>query len=421
MKNILTPLLFLSASVLFAQFQGPVPAITNGYGANGSFTVAHIDIRNDNNSFLKPISLFYPEGTTEPVPTIFYSHGFLSSDTTFHIETLRHIASKGYAVVFVPYRAAGVTIAERYITLFDGFVKAARTNPSIIDTTQVGFYGQSFGGGATPRIAYRAFTENNWGTNGKFMFCSAPWYSFELGSNDLPNFPTDCNMLTVLYNDDFTNDHRLGMDVFRNIAINDSIKDCLIVYSDTIGEYTYEADHTLPPQYTGSGEFDALDYYVTFRLIDALADYSFTGNPAAKEVALGNGSIAQLDMGGQLTNLTQSDSPTPAYPESIYTNPCGDQQNERQAFCPAITTINDERSEAVSFSIYPNPSNWQITLGIPPSVEGFKIVISSMDGKIILATANTRVLNIGQLNSGMYLVYLHTDRNKASSRLLIKN
>lgn len=419
MKTIISLFFLLIMNSTYAQFQGPVNEILSGYGANGTFPVSHIDITNDHNTFLKPISIFYPQGTTSPVPTIFYSHGYASSDTTFHLETLHHIASKGYAVVFVPYKTIGVSISERYLTLFDGFTKAARTNPSIIDTTNVGFYGQSFGGGATPRIAYRALTENNWGANGKFIFCSAPWYSFELGTTNLPNFPNDCNMLTILYDDDLTNDHRLGMDIFNNIAIDDSIKDCLIVYSDTIGGYIYQADHTLPPQYTNSGEFDALDFYVTFRLLDALADYSFTHNQSAKDVALGNGSLAQLNMGGQLKNLTHSNSPVPIYAESIYTNPCSDSQNERSIFCGMLTSRPESITKLDQLEIFPNPTQSEINFIPNHNYKSINVSIYSSQGLKIMEVKNQTNLDLTNLNNGIYFTVIVLDGTIFNSTIVI--
>lgn len=406
MKKFILYLLsaFLFQTV-FGQYQGPVSKISSGYGADGSLTVKHIDITNDHNTVLKPISVFYPEGTSTPIPTIFYSHGYASTDTTYHIETLHHIASKGYAVVFVPYKTLGVTIAERYLTLYDGFVKAARENTSIIDTTRVGFYGQSFGGGATPRIAYRSFTENNWGENGKFIFCSAPWYSYELGTTNLSDYPTDCHMLTVFYDDDFTNDHRLGMDIFEHIAIDDSIKDCLTVYTDTVSGYVYQADHTLPAQYTTSSEFDAFDYYVTFRLIDALAEYTFTGNLSAKDVCLGNGSTAQLDMGSQLKKLQHTDSPIPAYAESVYKNPCSSSENERSSFCGLLTSISPQK-KGIGISLAPNPTNGLLNITVLEDYDHLSITVFNVQGKKVYSAKNQVLIDLSTWPSGLYTIHI---------------
>ncbi len=393
---------------LFAQYQGPVTAITSGYGSNGVYSVSVISLTNDHWAS-NEISIFYPSGITAPVPTVFYSHGYASTDTSYHIETLNHIASKGYAVVFVPYKTLGISNQERYATLFDGFVKASRTYSTIIDTTRVGFFGQSFGGGATPRISFRAFTENNWGANGKFIYCSAPWYSFELGATNLANFPTDCKMLTVLYDNDEINDHRMGMDIFNHIAIDDSIKDCIIVYSDTISGYTYSADHYLPTQYTPNGEFDALDCYVTFRLIDALADYSFTGNQTAKDIALGNGNATQINMEEQLPNLFSTNYPSPIYQESIYVNPCNDIKNERQAFCQSILSAENELIKNQMFKIYPNPTNGQLKIHSEIAYQKLEISVFTILGEKILTVDNQTELDISHLTKGTYFIRIKVD------------
>jgi len=170
--RILT-LLLLTVSLLSAQYEGPIPEPTSGYGALGPNDIMHLDIPNPN-FFIKDISIFYPSETSGPVPTICFLHGFGANDTTTYIETLRHIASWGYATVFVPYKTINSTIPQRYQTLYEGFLEAAQQLPMIIDTSRIGLYGHSFGGGAIPATAYKLFVHNNWGVNGKFVFCNAP-------------------------------------------------------------------------------------------------------------------------------------------------------------------------------------------------------------------------------------------------------
>jgi len=408
MKLHLNLILILITNGVFAQYQGPIPALTSGYGSEGSNAVSVVNITNDH-FFLKDISVFYPTGTSLPIPTIFFLHGFGGNDTINYIETLRNLASNGNAVVFVPYKTLGVTIPERYLTLYDGFIKAAQDLPTIIDTTRVGFFGHSFGGGATPRISYQLFTENNWGTNGRFIYCSAPWYSFELGSSNLNDFPVDCNMLTVLFDNDDVNDHRMGMDIFNNIAINDSIKDCIIVYADTVSGYNYEANHSLPAQYSINGVYDAHDYYVTFRLLGALADYTFTGNLTAKNIALGNGSAAQIDMGSQLTPLSVTDNPSPIYQESIYTNPCSDAQNERQEFCQTILGVKYETIENSRIEIYPNPTNGKLKINFKITYQEIKISVFTITGQKILTFNGKTEIDISHLPIGTYFVLINID------------
>jgi pimeloyl-ACP methyl ester carboxylesterase len=387
-----------------AQYQGPVGKITSGYGADGNIKLTVQSLTNDhwaNNNII----VFYPQGTSSPIPTIFFSHSYGANDTTFQIELLRHMASKRYAVVFVPYKTVGVglTIDERYYTLYDGFVKAARTFTNIIDTNKVGFYGHSFGGGATPATAYKAFKLHNWGNKARFIFCSAPWYSYQLGDTALSDFPKDCKMITLLYNDDIVNDHKMGIDVFNHISINDSIKDCLMAYSTTINGYTYEADHNLPSQHAPKAEYDALDYYAPFRLFDALAEYTFTGSLVAKNVALGNGSAVQLNMGGQLPNLTETDHPVSEYPDAKYQFPCDSVINERISYCQSILGVSNP-NENSNVRLYPNPTSTHLFIDISEVYESFTVNVYNQLGVKVLQFTDQLNIDLTPLSTGMYWV-----------------
>lgn len=116
---------------------------------------------------------------------------------------------------------------------------------------------------------------------------------FEITQEELQSFPSDTKLIIEICADDAVNDHRMAADMFTNINIDDAEKDFLVVQSDTINGYIYYAGHDVPTNYNA---FDALDYYAYYRLIDALCDYTFNGNPAGKEVALGNGSTDQVMM-----------------------------------------------------------------------------------------------------------------------------
>lgn len=413
MKKILLFLLTVSGSWLAAQYEGPIPPITTGFGADGTFDVAVVNY--DNDYFpTKDISVFYPEGTTSPVPAIFYSHAYGGNDTTYQTDLLRHIASRGYAVVYVPYKTIGISVEGRYATLRDGFVKAANNLPAIIDTTRTGFYGHSFGGGATPGLAYHFFTERAWGDNGKFIYCSAPWYSYELSQADLTNFPSDCNMLAVVYDDDTINEHRMAMDIFRNIGIDDDDKDYVLVRSDTLMDYVYRADHNLPSQRDNG--FNALDYYVTFRLIDALAEYTFTGNLDAKKVALGNGGQEQINTVDGLKPLVVTDDPVSAYPSSRYTFICDTSANERRAFCES--SVSSVEATHSNVSIFPNPTSDVLRIQGLKSPATSTISIYTMSGQMMLQAENVEEVSVASLPGGLYFVHVRTLKGEVSFKIV---
>lgn len=312
---------------------GPISRPQSGYGADGEYTVAKVSFPSPLYSG-KNVEIFYPKGITTPRPTIFYSHPFGGEESSYNIGLYEFIAKKGYVVVFAPYPTTGVTVDERYSTLWESFKKAVTDYPNIIDTSKVGFMGHSFGGGASFALAHRGFINEGWGKNGRFIFAMAQWYAHQITSEDLQSFPANTKLITQVYDDDVTNDHRLAIDIFNNINIPNSEKDFILIKKSILPTYTYTAEHTLPNTQTS---YDAYDYYGIYRLLDALIDYSFNGNATGKNVALGNGSAVQITMpsynGHALAPLEVTDNPTPAYAQSKYQFQCSSINNPRLGNC----------------------------------------------------------------------------------------
>jgi len=312
---------------------GPISRPKTGYGSDGNYQVAKI-------SFPSPlyngknVEIFYPKDITSPKPVIFYSHPYGGEESAYNIGLYEFIAKKGYVVVFAPYPTTGVTVDERYETLWESFKKAATDYPAIIDTRKVGFMGHSFGGGASFALAHRGFIDEGWGQNGRFIFAMAQWYSYQITQEELESFPENTKLITQVYNDDVTNDHRLAIDIFKNINIPNSEKDFILIKKSILSTFTYTAEHNLP---NTQSSYDAYDYYCIYRLLDAMIDYSFNGNLTAKNTALGNGSKEQVTMpsynGQALSPLEVTDNPSPLYPQSKYSFQCGALNNPRITNC----------------------------------------------------------------------------------------
>ncbi len=404
MRSITVAFLALFSTIpAFAQYNDPnIAKPTTGYGSDGTHPV---DVISFPNSYFsgQNVQIFHPSDISTKVPTIFYSHAYGGFNSTGVSGLLNFAAKKGYAIVFVPYQTTGVTVLNRYENLLTNFRKAARDYPSIIDTTRVGFLGYSFGGGASFGNAYTCFTENNWGSNGRFIYALAQWYSYNISQANLQAFPANTKLLVEIFNDDETNDHRMAVDIFNNISIPAAEKDFLLLKSDTINGYAYIADHGVPGTVT---EFDALDYYGIYRLLDAMCDYTFTGSLAAKNVALGNGNANQVTMPGGLKNLVQTDNPTVVYPESKYLFPCSDVQNLRSNYCPQILGL-DELMEN-NLSIWPNPASDNVHISLPEGSQVKTICILTSDGRLVstVSAQNKKVLEIetAAFTEGIYFV-----------------
>jgi hypothetical protein len=318
-------------------YAGPIAKPTDGYGQDGIYTVSTISFPSPTYKG-KHVEIFYPKELTGPRPVIFYSHPFGGEQSAYNMGLYNFIAKKGYVVVFAPYATIGMSIEERYNTLWQSFKTAVSLYPQLIDTQKAGFMGHSFGGGASYALAYKGFVEEGWGANGRFIFVQASWYSYEITQQQLQHFPANTRLLAQVYDDDETNDHRIAIDLFKSINIPDTEKDFMLVKKSVVENYTYTAEHNLP---NTRSAYDAYDYYVVYRLLDALIDYTFNGNTSAKEVALGNGAAAQVTLPDGLTPLVVTDTPVAAYAQSKYRFPCNNSKNPRANYCGDDTRSRD--------------------------------------------------------------------------------
>ncbi|MBO2012624.1 T9SS type A sorting domain-containing protein [Hymenobacter negativus] len=399
-------LLVLLCAPAHAQYADPnYPKPISGYGSDGPHPVATVSFPNLN--FLgRNIEVYYPADATGRVPTIFYSHAFGGNVSSNISGVLEFAARKGYAIVFVPYQTTGVTVADRYTNLLQGFRRAARRYPTIIDTTRVGFLGHSFGGGASFGNGLRCFLDNGWGQNGRFIYSLAPWYVYNLTPTELASFPGNTRLLVEIFNDDDTNDHRMAIDAFRNVNIPAAEKDFLMLRSDTLANHTYLADHVVP---NTAAAFDALDYYAYYRLLDALCDYTFNGSLAGKNVALGHGSTAQVTMPAGLKPLISSSNPLVRWSQSKYLFPCNDAQNPRIQFCSSIVSATLPGHGAPALEIYPNPAATALTISGAPANQPVR-VFNVLGSLVLTAPDARRQLAVAALPAGLYYLEVGSQR-----------
>ncbi|WP_456385388.1 alpha/beta hydrolase [Desulfolithobacter sp.] len=308
-----------------------IKPVTSGYGAEGPYQVGVLRMRNPMWR-RKPIHVFYPEGYGGKAPTIFFSHAYGATKwETAYPDLIRNVVSNGYVFVYVPYKTLRADVNERYDTLWNGFLAAVERYGNLMDLSRVAFVGHSFGGGATPAMAYKGFVEKGWGAQGRFMFIMAPWYTYNISQNQLQNFPQDTFLMVQVYDQDKVNDHRMAIDLFRNIALPNQNKKFLIVPSQSHNGCKIVADHVTP----GKNPFLALKSWAVFRPLAFLADYTFRRREEARKVLAGDGNFYPMGKwidGTLYPPIRIDNNPLPEHPQSFYKFPWNSRKNPRKAY-----------------------------------------------------------------------------------------
>ncbi len=277
-----------------------VGAITDGWGDSGTYEVAVHQVRNPEWRLGRLVQVYAPVGAPGPRPVVFFSHGFGGNDAKHYDAFLRQIAGNGTVAVFTPYPTLSQA-DHMYDVLWAGDRAAVEELGSSlsIDTTRIGFFGHSFGGGATPWLYDRALDEG-WGSNGAALSISAPWHANRITPQEIATFPASTRVLIQVYADDETNDHDIAIDeIWSHLtSIPDSNKDYLALVPDSRPGCDLVADHYVPATSEARGStLDAFDPWGVWRRTEALGGCAWVGQQSACDIALGGGSPMQTDMG----------------------------------------------------------------------------------------------------------------------------
>jgi acetyl esterase/lipase len=309
-----------SADTLTDTIQNP---IDSGFGADGPYSIICRRFPSPRNT-KDTVSFFVPDPAAHPLPVILFLHGYNNGKTEYFYHLIDHIVSNGYALIFSPYPTFPTvddekTVMDKYEIAYHGFNEAVKRYSEYIDTSRIGIFGQSFGAGAVPWVAHEVLTKKGWGKNGAFLFMSAPWYPFGVSTENLKALPETLKLLVVTYADDVFNDHLTAIDLYKTIGVPESEKCYVTMYSDTLEDLILPANHFVPySDQNVNGVIDNFDFYGIFRLFDALAAYTFTGDVQAKKIALGKGAPEQCFMGewpdgSPVTPFSVSSNPKPLY------------------------------------------------------------------------------------------------------------
>jgi hypothetical protein len=220
----------------------------------------------------------------ETAPLIVFNHGWIAIFPIIYKNWIYHIVKKGNIVVYPRYQF-GIYIG--FNNFYSNAVKAVKDaieelengNHVHPELDKFAIVGHSLGGGFTARMAADASDVGLPIPKAIMPVQPAIQPAIPFGSaSDLSKIPNETLMLVIVGENDTVVGNESGRIIFYNSTqVPISQKDFIIQVTDTYGEPDLIADHIAPICFPFSDTVDAMDYYSTWKLFDALTDYAFYG------------------------------------------------------------------------------------------------------------------------------------------------
>ncbi len=254
-----------------------VDAVT--FGQAGTHTLAAI--------YQEPTELatiYYPTDASavNKVPVVFLAPGFANESPSDYDTILRFIASHGFAAVFIEDNDEFDFSSTDMIV--DAIAMVADKS-DILDTTRIGVFGHSSGGGYAFNILDKLSDVQGWGANGRFIFISEGWFAFDMMQIDMRSLPSNTNVVMQEYDgpggvggNDGTDARIVLTEYYLLESIADDKKDYQI---DVNGNHSY-------PYGQGGTQADYDGISIILEPLDALMQYTFvdSNNIVAHDAAL---------------------------------------------------------------------------------------------------------------------------------------
>lgn len=209
-------------------------------------------------------------------PVVFLSHGWSAVIPKVYSDVIENLTSNGFIVSF-----AGYGIAESALTpgtvakpqIWAGFRQSTLMTRRM-DLDHVGVWGHSYGGGMAPWILTKA-ADAGWGGKSSWLAMYDAWNDHALGGpfgSEPIKLPRHARALMVVYGGPGA-----GAEMFHMLELPVDQKVHVKVNSDCRGAdpCAYPANHATPASWfypNNDLPHDHLDYYGTYRNVQALAD-----------------------------------------------------------------------------------------------------------------------------------------------------
>jgi hypothetical protein len=259
-------------------------------GGNGACGLSESSVPNPRPGATLPVHIYEPTGSDPAVqgggrcdgakrPAVFIAHGFGLSDPASYQDLIDHLVSIGNIVVYPSYDVSDsdgdgdtdrADLEESY-RVVDAGIAAAVSATSRVDTSRVGWWGHSHGGGMVSWLVQQG-AARGWGTKALWMSNVAQAYTQLVGNGEI-TVPSNTQSMTVAFEHDALADKRLGIDVFESLTLPATQKRHVMVNTDVHGQPAMLAEHGAPS--AGDGQADAVDFLL-WRYADLLETCALT-------------------------------------------------------------------------------------------------------------------------------------------------
>ncbi len=255
--------------------------------------------------------MFEPSSPTPAsAPVVLFLHGFAALDPASYQFWYGQMVLKGYTVVWAQYQTDAIALdswnwannaADAFVDALARLDQPNRVRPlkNAQGKYRTAIVGHSLGGFFGFVLAAKA--TRSWWTQlpaPEAIVAIEPGAKRLVPGEDYSRIPASTKVLMVSGEDDTINCIDQANQIWtRMTQVPDANRDFLLVRSDRRGTPQQIANHFFP---NTSGQedtaaVDARDYYITWKLSVAMLNCTFKGTDC--NIALGNGSLQQTDMG----------------------------------------------------------------------------------------------------------------------------
>jgi hypothetical protein len=260
----------------------PTPPQQPPEGPGGS-NYSHANVKQSRHGFgVRQFWIFEP---TDPIPSsaplIVFNHGWSAFYPFYYKAWIVHLVKRGNIVVYPRYQLTPI-IGARCAT--QNAIQAVQNAIVILqdgdhvapDLERFAIVGHSLGGGITAEMA--ALAAETGLPSPKAIMPVQPFVRLDTMMNDFHAIPAATLLLVVVGEHDLVVGNASGKTIFTTAdQIPLDRKDFVIQRTDRHGSPALLANHGAPLCIPKTSSVDAMDFYSTWKLFDALTDYAFYG------------------------------------------------------------------------------------------------------------------------------------------------